>query len=173
MAFVPEDGTGLADANSYVTLAEFQAYWIERGIDMSQYSDTDKQVSLVLATEHVDLFWGPKFFGYKMTKEQALEFPRHCIYDSDGYLVEGVPKKLKAAVCEYAKRNLVDNVVLAPDPTTDPSGLQVNVVYKKVGPIEKRTTFTGSVPKTLPSYPKADAYLKEFVWGTGGGSYRA
>lgn len=173
MTFVPEDGTGLTDANSYVTLVEFQTYWIDRGIDMTQYVDLDKQVSLVLATEHVDLFWGPRFLGYKMTKEQALEFPRHCLYDTDGYLVEGVPSKLKAAVSEYAKRHLVDNVILAPDPTRDPSGMQVQVTYKKVGPIEKRTTFTGSVPTTLPSYPKADAYLKEFVWGAAGGSYRA
>ncbi len=172
MAFVPEDGTGLANANSYGSVAAYTAYWLELGVDLSQYVTETKQSSLVAATQHIDLFFGCRLFGFKATSEQALEFPRVYLYDSLGVPIEGVPTKVKYATFEYAYRIVVNEKPLVPDPTVDPSGLQVQATFKKVGPLEKRTTFLSSVPKLLPSYPKADAYLKEFISG-GGGSHRA
>lgn len=173
MAFVVEDGTGLTNSNSYVSVAEFQAYWLDRGIDMTQYTIDQKQVSLVLASEHVDIFFGPLLLGYKLVTDQAMEFPRACLYDRSWVLQEGVPRKVKSAVSEYAKRHLADNVVLAPDPTSDPSGLQVQSMFKKAGPLEKRIVYTTGAPRLIPKFPKADALLKDFTWGTSGGSHRA
>lgn len=172
MAFIVEDGTGLANSNAYVSIAEFQEYWLSRGIDMSQYLELQKQSAIVLSSDHVDIFFGPKLIGYKSTGEQAMAFPRHCLYDRDGYLVEGVPTKVKYAIHEYAKRILADNVVLAPDPAFDSSNLQVQATFEKVGPIEERTTYTTGSRRLLPPFPKADALINEFTWRSGG-SYRA
>lgn len=172
MAFVAEDGTGLANANSYGSVASYAAYWLELNIDLSQYLLEDKQASLVAATQHIDLFFGCRLFGYKATSTQALEFPRLCLYDQLGVAITGVPTKVKYATFEYAYRELSTGKALAPDPVVDTTGLQMQATFKKVGPLEKRTTFLSNEPKLLPSYPKADAFLKEFAWG-GGGSHRA
>lgn len=174
MAFVPEDGTGLPNSNSYGSLAELQAYWIERGVDMTTlYTQPNRQSALVQACDHIELFYGPRLLGYKASAAQALEFPRLYLYDRYGNLQEGVPIKVKYAQFEYAERILSENVVLAPDPTVDPTGLQIQSTYKKVGPLEKRLTYSSGAPRLLPVYPKADAYLNDFIWGSGGGSYRA
>lgn len=172
MAFVPEDGTGLANANSYASVAAFQAYWLERGKDLTQYLQGQKESSLVQGTDHIEIFFGPKLYGFKKTSAQALEFPRVCLYDALGTLIEGVPLKVTYALFEYAHLILTTKKPLAPNPEVDPSGLQVQATFKKVGPLEKRVTFTQDKRVTLPPYPKADAYLKEFV-SSSGGSYRA
>lgn len=172
MAFTPEDGTGLAGANSYASVAAFAAYWLERGVDLSQYLLEDKQASLVLGTDHIELFFGPNLLGFKATSEQALQFPRIYLYDSLGAAVTGVPAKVTYALFEYAYRHLSTGKALVPDPVVDPSGLQIQASFKKAGPLEKRTTFISSAPRLLPPYPKADAFLKEFVRASGG-SHRA
>lgn len=173
MAFVAEDGTGLANSNSYGSLDEFQAYWLERGQDMTQFTEGNRQSALVQACDHIELFFGPCLFGYRASETQALEFPRLCLFDRNGFLLTGVPMKVKAAQFEYAQRILANDVILAPDPTRDASGLQIQATYKKVGPLEKRITYTTGSPRLLPAFPKADAYLRDLVYGTGGGSYRA
>jgi hypothetical protein len=173
MAFVPEDGTGLPTANSYATVAAYAAYWIERGVDLSQYPTEPKQESLVLGTDHIELFFGCRLYGFKATSEQALQFPRIYLYDSLGAAITGVPTKVKNALFEYAYRVLKTGTELVPDPVIDPSGMQVQATFEKVGPIEERITYTGSERVLLPPYPKADAWLKEFMSGGQGSSYRA
>lgn len=172
MAFVPEDGSGLPAANSYASVDAFAAYWLERGKDLSQYLEGQKETALVQGTDHIEVFFGPKLYGFKATSEQALEFPRVCLYDSLGQPITGVPTKVTYALFEYAHLILTTKKPLAPNPEVDASGLQVQATFKKVGPLEKRVTFTGDKRVTLPPYPKADAYLKEFVCSMGG-SYRA
>lgn len=174
MAFVPEDGTGLPNANSYASVAALAAYWSERGKDMSQYLLEQKEAALVQGTDHIEVFFGPKLNGFKETSEQALEFPRCYLYDSTGRLITGVPARVTYALFEYAHLILTTKKPLAPNPEVDASGLQVSATFKKVGPLEKRVTFTGDKRVTLPPYPKADAYLKEFLSSSGNGSsYRA
>lgn len=45
---IPEDGTGLTTANSYQTLAEFQAYMGEIGEDISAYTDDMIDAALIM-----------------------------------------------------------------------------------------------------------------------------
>lgn len=172
MAFVPEDGTGLANANSYSDVEALTAYWESRGVEMSQYLTTSKQAALVQSTDHIDLFFGPRLYGFKATSQQALEFPRLYLVDSTGTPIEGVPVKVTYALFEYAYRILTTKKPLVPDPVVDTTGLQIQATFKKVGPLEKRTTFTTSARTLLPPYPKADAWMKEFI-SDSGGSHRA
>lgn len=172
MSFVPEDGTGLSNANSYASVAALSAYWLERGADMSQYLLDQKQVALVAGTDHIELFFGDRLYGFKASSTQALLFPRIYLYDTLGVPVIGVPAKVTYALFEYAYLLLTLKKPLVPNPVVDPSGLQVQATFKKVGPLEKRVTFTGSETRALPPYPKADAWLKEFI-SASGGSHRA
>ena len=54
MAFTVEDGTGLSDANSLASVAEFDAYCTERGIDVTGFADTTaKEVALVKGADYL------------------------------------------------------------------------------------------------------------------------
>src|SRR5687767_9009814 len=132
MAFTPEDGTGLADANSYADVAFADAYFLDRGNTAWAALATEaKQANLILATDYIDMVFGQRFAGCREEDEQALEFPRT--------LWDGVPVNVKKAASEYALRASASP--LAPDIEVDPSGYQVSRKFEKVGPIEERTDF--------------------------------
>lgn len=175
MAFVVEDGTGtVATANAYISTAEMDSYWLDRGTDLSTFSNTVKQQAIVRATDYIDLTNDDDFMGRRLLSTQPLEFPRACLYaNNDPFCtpVTGIPVKLKHATAEYAFRALT--VDLLPDPVVDATGLQVKETFEKVAAIEERITFLGSVAQIIRSYPKADAYLACYTNGTHSGSYRA
>lgn len=96
-----EDGTGLNNANSYVSLDYANDYFFARSNDVWQNLEEDKKaVCLIKATDYVDSTF--KWRGIKSTAEQSLRFPRKNLIDDDGYTIEGIPNALKDAVCECA-----------------------------------------------------------------------
>jgi DnaT-like ssDNA binding protein len=173
-AFVVEDGTGLVNSNSYESLTEFSDYCNARGMDVTQYNDADKQQALIKAAEYIDLGPGKRFRGRRLVQTQALKFPRECLIDPEFCtFITGIPAKLKYAQSEYAYRELTTPGTLMPDPVVDDTGLQVLSTTEKVGPIEERKTYLGSSPKTTKPFPKADAFLRDYVTSEGARSYRA
>ncbi len=164
MAFLVEDETGLAAANSYTTVAEFKVYHDDRGNDYQTKisSDVDIQRNLILATDYIEGRWrfkGTREFG----ADQGLSFPRSSLYDREGRLVSGLPAKLKNATSEYALR--VADAPLYTEPTTDASGLRKK--RTKIGPIEVEF-MDGDVVKVIRAYPLADRMLQEYVVAGGG-----
>lgn len=96
---VVEDGTGLLDSNSFVSLEYADDYFTSHGVtSWSDKQPEEKEVLLINATDYINNIFDWK--GKKATPEQALNFPRTELYTKDGYEVEGVPKQLKEAVCE-------------------------------------------------------------------------
>lgn len=165
MSFQVEDGSGLANANSYVELAFVLDYFTDRNVPAwaALTSDTIRQAACIAATDYIDSRWGAYFLGCKLTTIQALEFPRDAfVDDSDvGY----IPEALKKATAEYALR--ASSSPLAPDIDQDPSGYQVSRKYEKVGPIEERTDFAflgpGSTRQLLKPYPAADMLMRTLL----------
>lgn len=164
MAFTPEDGTGLALANSYVTEAFADAYFVDRGnATWAAASSGDKQTALVRATDYIDKRFGIRFKGVKESSDQGLEWPRAGAVDNDGYVFDDVPRNLEKATCEYGLRAL--SATLAPDN----SNAGVKITRKKVGPIETENELTtpssGSVvaPSSIPEYPEADLWIQELL----------
>lgn len=158
MAFVPEDGSGLPNSNSYIDVAYADAYFADRLITAwSSLTNPAKQAALIAATDYIDFRWGGYFKGCRETENQALEFPRTPWV--------GIPTNLKKATAEYALR--ASSAPLAPDPVQDPSGYQVSRRMEKVGPIEERTDFAflgpGAVRQLLKPYPAADLLLRQFI----------
>ena len=175
MAFTPEDGTGLANANSYATVAEVTAYLTDRN-RQEAWEDLDQEVqeaALVAATDYVESVFGPYFKGWPENPTdgviQALHFPATGVEDRYCNVITGVPTKLVAALSEYADRIAVGGKILAPDPvyddTTDP---RIKRKKEKVGPIEEETeyhgsdTFAGFGP-ALKRFPAADRLLRDLV----------
>jgi len=87
MALVQEDGTGLANANTYADYAFYHAFVTEMGLQHS-HSEEQTEPALITASKRwID--WQHEFAGDKLTETQALEFPR----DND----IGLPLKIKQA----------------------------------------------------------------------------
>lgn len=159
MAFLVEDGTGLADANSYTSVEFADAYFAERNITAwAAIATTDlKQGYLVQATDYINFRFGPRLAGERLTTTQALLFPID--------LYDGMPVNILKATSEYALR--AKSGPLAPDPTTNATGMAVTETAKKVGPLETKTKFAssgaGSMPARFKPYPAADALMVEFL----------
>lgn len=161
MAFIVEDGSGIANANSYATVAFADSYFIDRAVFAWAGSDAVKQSALILATDYVENVFGGRLLGTKKTAQQGLHFPVTEGYYRDGTQIPDniVPIQLQRAIVLYAVRAL--KAPLLPDPIVDPSGHTVVTTKKTVGPIEKEFTVIGtSGDKILiRSYPEADTLL--------------
>ncbi len=176
MAFVVEDGTGLADANSYAEIVEVTAYLTDRN-RQEAWEDLDEEVqeaALVLATDYVELVFGKYFLGCPENPTtgvyQALHFPATDVWDKNNQLVTGVPQKLKFAIAEYAERIAVSGKTLSPDPVyDDAANPSIKRTKSKVGPIEEEIeyhgsdTFGGFNRQSNRRYPTADRLLFDLV----------
>lgn len=159
MAFVVEDGTGLANSNSYVTVQEYRDYYTDRGIDKSSETDVQIEGYLVQSTEFIDLMY--TFCGEKLVSTQALEFPR-VIDEVD----VGVPTRVK-----YATIIMGDTVSTTTGSIyTDPNQ-NIKQNKEKVGPIETDITyFTGSQNQSQQlenRYPEVYKYLEPYMCTSG------
>lgn len=171
--FIPEDGTGLADANSYVAIAFADQYFLDRGVTTWTGADPVKQSALVRATDYVENRYSEKFLGCKFSDTQALHFPTGSGKTDDvtgDPVPDAMPVKLLKAICEYAVRAL--SADLAPDLTVDESGQRVQASSQTVGPISESTTFAaGGTVYLFRPYPAADILLKG-LYRSGGGTIR-
>jgi hypothetical protein len=150
MAFVVEDGTGLAEANAYIDVAYADAYFADRGIAAWTGDASAKEQAIVRATDYVDTVWGSRFRGGKSSQEQPLEWPRSAF--------DGLPAALVKATAEYAVRAL--STTLLPDPEVSASGAMVIETSSKVGPIEESFKYSEAAGIDLiKPYPAADNLL--------------
>jgi len=162
MAFVVQDDTGATPcANAYIDEPTFIGYHADRGNSIidpttgSQYTDTKIQWAIVKATDFVDRRF--QYVGIVPTRTQTTNWPRIGALDISRLIVFGVPQEVKFATAEYALRALVAS--LAPDPTYDATGAQVQSSRKKVGPIEKDISYVAGAGFAMPRYPLADSIL--------------
>lgn len=104
--FVVEDGTGLAGATSYVSVAEADDYYV---IDLNYaatwaaFTQQQKEYRLAWSTRVLDQ--KTAWRGDKANETQGLRIPRSGMYDWDDVLVADnvVPKQVKHAVLELQK----------------------------------------------------------------------
>lgn len=164
---VVEDGTGLANANTYVSRSEASDY--HRLLDNAAWaaaSEHQQVAALINATQYVDLRF--RYAGELVEDDppQALAFPREDsdageLLDARGIDVSGtVPVQIKQATMEYALRALAD--ALMPDLTTpDDAGRFVTLKREKLGPLEEETRYSaGRGIQTLRRYPEPDRILR-------------
>lgn len=163
MAFVVEDGSGLPNATSYLSVEDADAYFLGRREAATWGAATvpAKESALMEATQYIDLRWGPLAYGVPVNDQQALVWPRNELPAcAKGKLL---PQQVMNATAEYAVRAL--SAPLWADPTVDPSGYAISRKKEKVGPIEEETEYatgdtgTGVRPE-YPSYPATDALFR-------------
>ena len=92
---VVEDGTGLSNADSFVSVAYADTYFTTRGVS-AWASLTNKEALLIKATDYIEAVYSESWKGVTLNDTQSLSFPR-IIDDATIY-----PDRLKKAVCELA-----------------------------------------------------------------------
>lgn len=113
-----EDGTGLAGANAYNTVALWKVFATQHGYDYSAYDDDNIGAAVIRTTSAIDARYRARFPGFRLNlRAQALEWPRTGAIDIYGYTITGneVPVEIVNAVNEGVWRELQDPGVLAPD----------------------------------------------------------
>jgi len=105
-SFVVEDGTGLTNANSYVSVQEASDYLISNNYSYPTWDDLDtgdKQKLLSWASRYLDQ--RARWNGTKTVEDSGLRWPRTDVYDRDGILIEPdeIPEQLKEATNEMAR----------------------------------------------------------------------
>lgn len=177
MAFTQEDGTGIADANAYISVSEFREYHEDRGrvVDAATYPDSQVEVAIIRATDFVERLYSHRWRGSgPYVSGQGLSWPRSAYYEN-GIQVTDRPKKLIQAVAEYTLRALSSDLMPDPDTFVESPGTVV-MERTELGPIveEKRYDTSSSSDGTrivdgrpVPVYPEADFLLKDLITGSG------
>ena len=177
---IVEDGTGLANANSFETAANIRAYATLRGVVLAADDGAgDVQVD-VMAIKAMDFIehYRAQFLGWRFKSTQALSFPRQgvplepdeTVYANEwvnGYeniLMSGsgfrpvapLPYELLTAQSELVMQ-IKAGIDLLP---TRVSGSFVK--RRKVGPIEREFSEIVGI-YTIPPMPKVDALLSVLI----------
>ena len=140
MSLVVETGAGLSTAESYVSVADADAYHAARG--NTTWADLDdleqKEPALRRATDYMMQVYRTRWKGVRMQAEQALDWPRSGVYTEPfmhgavgeyPYLVPDdiVPVEIARACAKLALKAV--SADLAPD-------LARQTKREKVGPLE-------------------------------------
>lgn len=157
ITLVKEDGSGMANANSYASLADGNAYHETHLYPEPWNAATNerKLAALIMATRMIDSEM--QFFGSKTTSTQALQWPREQCPDPDlndntfprliggNWVLENVvPKIVVDATCELARRLLEKNR------TADPDGEGIS-----------NLSITGALSITFDKTDRADVLPRE------------
>lgn len=152
MALLVEDGTGIVDAEAYVSVAVLRAYAEGRGHDISGSTDLQCEIQSRLAAQWIDT--RGRYKAVKLTASQGLEFPRSGLVDWSGQVQIGVPKRVRDAACELAIRGL-GGASLLPDVAREDF-----VKSEAVGPIS--TTYRDDAPVSTV-FSSAERLLEPFL----------
>ncbi len=165
--FIVEDGTGLSDANSLMSVAD--ADQITENYDnpsaWSSATTAEKENALRQATRYLNYnyIWD----GAKTVSDQALQWPRVQTYDEDFLLIENnvIPQRVLEA-CAYLALQEVNGDTLIDDQQNE---AQVKKTKDVIGPItEEREYVHGESPDK--TYTVVDLLVAPFVIGDADGS---
>lgn len=155
MTIIVEDGTGKADAESYISVAEADAYHAKRlNTAWADFDTATKESLLIKATEYMVSTYRGMWYGYTVKAEQALDWPRYEVPDGRAGYIDSdiVPTEVKKACAELAlKANAAD---LAPD-------LEQAVKREKVDSIEVEYESSSSQsPRYQAVFSMVSRYLR-------------
>lgn len=155
-----EDGTGVATANAYITLADADSYHEARGNSTWMAAkDEDREYAIVKGADYMTQRYRRRWKGIRTNATQALDWPRAGVLTEDffepeseprpalfpglTYVVDenSVPKEIKNANAELALRALSDDL----NPDLERGG---QVKRLKAGPAEIEY-FDGASATTL------------------------
>jgi hypothetical protein len=164
MTIIVEDGSGLANAETYCTVAEADAYHTLRG--NATWADLDLDVKEALLRKAADYMlqaYRLRWQGYRVKTTQALDWPRQGVSLPDNFAYgysylssTVVPVEVKNACAVLAWKS--NSLTLNPDSDRVTSS-------ESVGPVS--VTYDLSSP-SAPIFNEVDAILSIYIAGGGG-----
>ena len=158
-----EDGSNVANANSFVTIVEARAYAVERGVTLSA-PDDDVAVQIIKAKDYLESF-ANRYQGEMTNADQALQWPRTDVYLYGSETVfpsNAIPKELKAAQNATVVA-LAQGVDIMPNYSASDF-----VTREKVGPIETEYADPTKVG-IVPTLSAVDSLLAPLFGSTASG----
>lgn len=164
MSLVVEDGSGLPNADSYVTLESCDGYHANMGNSAWVVDDEDadnvtaRETAIRKGTAFIDRKYNGRFGGRRQGASQALMWPRWDAIDEDGFVIKGVPDAVKYATCEAALRAFQGTDLM---PDMERGGA---VIQETIGPIS--TTYAAGAPSGT-RYDAIEGLLRPCLSGGG------
>ena len=136
------------DANSYVSLAEANAYFLDRMHSSAWDTVTDPEPMLISASQMLD--WYIKWKGVKGTTAQSMQWPRTGAIRPDGTEIadDVIPSEVKTAVFELSFSN-IDADRTVDDPLAGIGQLRAGSLMIKAGPEKPNQTNAKPVPSHI------------------------
>lgn len=156
MTLIVETGDGLANADSYISVADADARHAALGNSGWTGADAVKESALRRATEYLEQAYSSRWKGTRLMRAQALSWPRYGV-EADGYALPSstVPAGI-ANVC-------ADLALQALSGPLNPN-LERGIVREKVGPLE--TEYDRNSPQAT-RYRAVDMALAVFLKSSG------
>lgn len=130
---IVENGTNIANANSYLSVANFKIYADAHGLSYAGKTDDQIGSALIRATAWIDATYRARWPGVRTYSTQTLQWPRKegiyvygtfypntyltTVTDAEGVIIaiNAIPSVLVSATAEAAYREVVTPGSLAPD----------------------------------------------------------
>jgi hypothetical protein len=110
MALIVEDGTGKADAESYISVADADTYFAARAnATWAALLTAAKEAALRAATDYMLGAYAGRWAGVRVSSTQALDWPRSLVVMRDApaltyYADDAVPAAVARACADLAVR---------------------------------------------------------------------
>lgn len=162
MALIVEDGSGVANANSYETLVGIRAYALSRGVTLSA-TDSVVEAQAHKAMDFLEAQRG-RYQGDKTDPAQALQFPRTGVkVDCVEIAADAIPAVLVQAQCRLIMEQHA-GVELTPTRT------EGFIIEDTTGPLTtKYSDKHGGGPGSTPIMPAVEALLSPLYSACGQG----
>jgi len=153
---------GATDANSYVTQAEANAYFLNRAYSSAWEDFEQKDEILILSSQMLD--WYIKWKGVRYSTTQYLLWPRTGVIRRDGTTIDSdiIPNEVKLAVYELAISSMEEDRMVD-DPLSGIEQLRAGSLMIKAGQPGFNSTAKEAIPEKIYKI-LSDLYIR------GGGS---
>lgn len=157
MALIVEDGSIVAGAEAFASVADADAYYTARGnTTWAALTTGAKEVALRLGCDYIEAMYGTRWKGERVDADQALSWPRrYVVVDGVQLDFEAIPAALLRANIELALK------ASAGDLLAD-QGAQV--VSETVGPIS--VTYAAGA-RQATRYALVETMLAALLLGAG------
>lgn len=157
-----EDGTGLLNADSYISVADATTYLTNFGSG-DAWADLDSATQEVLlrkSTRDLDTLFAGSYASKLLSTTQSLLWPRETFTDANGRQVSGLPKEIGYAVAELALINSTTDVTGPGDRTG-----MVKLERTVLDAIESRLEYFAPSSTHEMAIRKVSLLLKPFLFG--------
>lgn len=165
MPLIVENGTIVANANSYIDISYLTAFASARGLSIPTVDATKEQ----FAIQAMDYLESIRYGGDKVSSTQSLQWPRkNAFVDCVAFAENAIPEQLKLAQCQLIV-SLNAGILLWPKPVTSTN--EGAVIQKTVGPLTKKFDRKGQIASSRSRIviAQVEAYLSQIIGcGCGG-----